>query len=91
MPLYVRSFLATGPPDQVRQASVGHREQLRELQRAGKLHVAGEFANGDGFLEILRADDLLDAEAITQASPLIEQGLGAWHLREWLPTEFPDG
>jgi len=90
VPLYVRSFLATGPADQVREASVGHRAQLRELRREGRLHAAGEFANGDGFLEILEADDLLDAEAIAQASPLIELGLGAWQLREWVPTDFSD-
>ena len=88
MPLYVRSFLATGPPEEVERAASEHREHLRELHRRGNLRAAGEFANGDGFLEIIRAKDRLEAESLTRSSPLIERGLGSWMLREWVESEF---
>jgi len=88
MPLYVRSFLSTGPPEEVEQAAREHREHLRKLHRSGHLHLAGEFAHGDGFLEVIRAKDRLEAEALTRSSPLIERGLGSWMLREWVETEF---
>ena len=88
MALYVRMLLATGPPQEVEQAAVRHREHLRELHARGKLRAAGEFANGDGFLEILNTDDLHEAEAIARSSPLIEEGLGAWMLREWVELDL---
>ena len=88
MPLYVRTLLVTGPPDEVDAVSCEHRDHLRELHSRGKLRVAGEFRNGDGFLEIFEAKDLLEADAIARASPLIEAGLGSWMLREWTELEF---
>jgi len=88
MPLYIRTFLATGPPDQVEEAAMGHRDHLRALREAGKLHAAGEFSKGDGFLEIIDARDRLEAEKIARESPLVELGLGSWTLREWTPTTF---
>jgi uncharacterized protein YciI len=83
MPLYVRTLLVTGPPEEVARAAEGHCEHLRELERAGRLRAAGNFTRGDGFLEIFEADDLLQAEGIAQASPLVAEGLGTWMLREW--------
>lgn len=87
MPLYVRMLLVTGPPTEVEEAAVRHREHLRELKASGKLRAAGEFANGDGFLEILDTEDLHEAEAIARQSPLIEEGLGTWMLREWIELD----
>jgi len=83
MPLYVRTLLITGPADEVAAASVKHREHLRELHARGKLRAAGEFNNGEGFLEIFDARDLMDAQSIAGASPLVSEGLGTWMLREW--------
>lgn len=87
MPLYVRTLLITGPPDEAGPAALAHREHLRELHRAGKLHLAGELGRGDGFLEILDVRDLLEAEELARASPLVELGLAAWTLREWQPFD----
>jgi uncharacterized protein YciI len=87
MPFYVRMLLVTGPPDEVEPAAAKHREHLRELRAAGKLHLAGELGDGDGFLEILRAEDRLEAEALSRSSPLVEEGLGSWMLREWTESE----
>jgi uncharacterized protein YciI len=88
MPLYARTLLITGPLDEVAAAAERHRAHLRDLQEAGKLRAAGEFKNGDGFLEIFEAADLLEAESIARSSPLIEEGLGSWMLREWVELEF---
>lgn len=83
MPLYVRTLLITALPEEIGQAADGHREHLRRLKAEGKLRAAGSFRQGDGFLEIFEAKDLLEAEAIARSSPLVEEGLGAWMLREW--------
>ena len=88
MPLYVRTLLVTGPADEVLPASERHREHLRDLHAQGKLRAAGEFKNGEGFLEIFDARDLMDAQSIAGASPLVAEGLGTWILREWTESEF---
>ena len=89
MPLFVRTLLFTGPLDEVAAATEGHRAHLRELHARGKLRAAGEFKNGEGLLEIFEAQDLLEAQAIGDASPLVSGGLGAWMLREWEELPFP--
>ena len=83
MPLYVRTLLVTGPADEVQAAAEKHREHLRDLHARGKLRAAGEFKNGEGFLEIFEARDLMDAQSVAGASPLVSEGLGTWMLREW--------
>ncbi len=88
MPLYVRTLLVTGPVDEVVAASEKHREHLRDLHVQGKLRAAGEFKNGEGFLEIFDARDLMDAQSIAGASPLVAEGLGTWMLREWTESKF---
>jgi uncharacterized protein YciI len=87
MPLYVRTVLVTATPDQVGDALDRHREHLRELRRAGRLRAAGAFSRGDGFLEIFEARDLYEAERVARSSPLVERGLGAWMLREWIEID----
>ena len=88
MPLWVRTLLVTAIPDDVEAAAEGHREHLRRLHEEGKLRAAGEFRRGDGFLDIFEAKDLHEAEQIARSSPLIEEGLGTWMLREWTEIAF---
>jgi uncharacterized protein YciI len=88
MPLYVRTLLVTGPREQVVSASAGHREHLRDLRAQGRLRVAGALGDGEGFLEIFEARDRREAEATARASPLVEDGLGAWMLREWVELDL---
>lgn len=83
MPFYVRTLLVTGPLDEVEAAIEGHRAHLRDLRDRGKLRAAGAFKRGEGFLDIFQASDLYEAEAIARSSPLVEEGLGTWMLREW--------
>lgn len=88
MPLFVRTLLATGPPEQVEAAARTHRRQLRELRAQGRLRLAGEFTQSDGFLEILEASDLLEAETLARDSPLVREGLCSWTLREWIELDL---
>jgi len=88
MPLYVRTLLVTGPVDEVQAASEQHREHLRDLHARGQLRAAGEFKNGEGFLEIFEARDLMEAQSIAGMSPLVSQGLGTWMIREWTELIF---
>ncbi len=88
MPLYIRSIVLTGPPAEVDEALPGHLDQLRALREAGKLRAAGAFPNGGGFLEIFEAKDLLEAEQVARASPLVVEGLGAWTVRRWEELTF---
>jgi uncharacterized protein YciI len=88
MPLYVRTLLVTGPPGEVREAASRHREQLERLHARGKLRAAGEFTDDSGFLEIFEAADRLEAERIARSSPLVDEGLGTWMLREWRESSF---
>ena len=83
MPQYLRLLMVCGPPDQVTLAAEEHAVQLERLRAEGRLRLAGEFANGDGFVEILDVEDLHEAERLTRASPLVERGLTSWLLREW--------
>ena len=88
MPLWVRTVLITATPDDAEPVAERHREHLRELHAAGKLRAAGEFRHGDGFLEILEAADRKEAEAIARSSPLVDEGLATWMLREWLEIDL---
>jgi uncharacterized protein YciI len=88
MPLYVRTILITGLPDRAEQAAVAHERHLAELRERGKLRAAGRFASGDGYLEIIDAKDRLEADEIARSSPLVEQGLGSWMLREWVELDW---
>ncbi|HJQ99251.1 MAG TPA: YciI family protein [Candidatus Polarisedimenticolaceae bacterium] len=90
MPLWVRTVLVTGPEAEAAEARRDHVEHLRRLAAAGKLRAAGEFAKGEGFLEIFEADDLHEAEEIARESPLVILGLGTWMLRRWEELDFGD-
>ena len=83
MPHFVRTILVTGPEDEVAPARTEHVRHVASLRAQGKIRAAGAFTRGDGFLEIYDAKDLYEAEAIARSSPLVEQGLGTWMLREW--------
>ena len=87
MPLFVRTILITASQASVERAAEEHEQHLFDLRRRGKLHTAGRLGNGDGYLEIIEAADLLEADEITRSSPLVELGLGSWTLREWVPLD----
>ena len=39
-------------------------------------------------MEIFEAEDLLEAQSIGGASPLVSGGLGTWMVREWTELSF---
>jgi uncharacterized protein YciI len=88
MPYYVRTLLITVSPDDAAAAIKAHKSHLLGLKLEGRLRAAGAFRHGDGFLEIFEARDLLEAEAIARASPLVDEGLATWMLREWEELEL---
>lgn len=89
MPLWVRTVLVTALAPDAESAMRGHVDHLRELRASGRLRAAGSFTRGDGFLDIFEAADLLEAESVARSSPLVDEGLAAWTLREWV--ELGDG
>ncbi len=54
---FFRLLLVSGPPEDVKAAAQGHAEQLDRLRNEGRLRLAGTFANGDGYCEILDVAD----------------------------------
>jgi uncharacterized protein YciI len=88
MPLYVRTVLITAIPKEAAPVAARHLDQLRSLRAEGRLRAAGAFREGGGYLEIFEAKDRLEAEAIARSSPLVEEGLATWHLREWEEIEI---
>jgi len=83
MPLWVRTLLVTALPDDAAPLVDAHRAHVEDLRAEGRLRAAGAFRGGDGFLDIFRAEDLLEAETVARRSPLITEGVAAWSLREW--------
>ena len=88
MPLWVRTLLLTATPEQAEPFVEGHLDHLRRLAGEGRLRAAGALTRGDGYLEIFEAADRLEAEQIARSSPLLEEGLGTWMLREWSELEL---
>lgn len=89
MTLWARTIVVTALPADAAPAIERHVEQLRAWRREGRVRAAGSFRDGDGFLDIFEAKDLLEAEALARSSPLVEEGLCSWTLREW--RELEDG
>jgi len=89
MGIWVRTLLVTAAPAELEAAREGHLGHLRRLHAEGRLRAAGELGDGEGFLEFFEAKDRLEAESIARSSPLVEEGLGTWMLREWVEIRFP--
>ena len=88
MPLWVRTLLLTASPEDVAEVAPRHVEHLERLAAEGRLRAAGALGRDEGYLEIFEARDRLEAESIARASPLIEDGLATWMLREWHELEL---
>jgi uncharacterized protein YciI len=87
MPTWARTLIVTALPGDADPWREAHLAHLRELRAAGRLRAAGAFPRGDGYLDLFEARDLLEAEEVARSSPLVERGLAAWTLREWVEVE----
>jgi uncharacterized protein YciI len=83
MPHWMRTIVLTAAPAECEEAVAAHLDHLRRLRQAGRLRLAGEFGEGDGYADVFEARDLRQAEATAAESPLVSRGLGAWTLRPW--------
>jgi uncharacterized protein YciI len=61
-----------------------HAEHLRELDRQGKLVLAGPFADDPRGLLVLNCDDHREAEAVLDVDPLIVGGIRTYRISTWL-------
>lgn len=87
MPRWIRIVRITATPQAASEAAAGHRRQVEGWRRDGRLHSAGAFRDGDGFVEVFEAADLLEADAAARDSPLVCDGLAAWFVREWIEDD----
>jgi uncharacterized protein YciI len=74
--------------DEERRMAVrpAHREFLTRLYEDGVLLMAGPLADGSGALQVLRAEDLDDLEAILADDPnVVEDVVTQVSLRAWDP------
>jgi len=91
MPYWARTILITASDDALGTAVEGHLQRLRELHARARLVFAGRLSHGDGFLDVFEAEDRIDAEAVARNTPLVEEGLATWMIREWEPVDLGPG
>ena len=61
-----------------------HRENLKALLDAGKLHESGPFGDGSGALIVYEAEDIAEAQTLLANDPFSKAGLiTAASIREW--------
>lgn len=68
-----------------------HSEHLRELDRQGKLVLAGPFADDPRGLLVLNCSEHREAEAILDVDPLIVGGVRSYRISTWLIADAANG
>jgi uncharacterized protein len=90
MRVYVVAMLKAGPnrersPEEARKLQAAHRDNIRRLAAAGKLVLAGPFAD-DGPLRGIYVFDVrtvAEAEELTRTDPAIQAGQLVMELHPW--------
>ncbi len=91
--LYVAQSTPIKPPEEIKAMLPDHLAYQAELERAGKLALAGPLSTEDGQeiegmgLIIYRADSLEAARALADADPMHKTGTRSFTLRRWLINE----
>lgn len=91
--LYVAQSTPIKPPEQIKAMLPDHLAYQAELERDGKLALAGPLSTEDGEeiegmgLIIYRAESLEVARALAEADPMHETGTRGFILRRWLINE----
>ncbi|QIE42511.1 YciI family protein [Meridianimarinicoccus aquatilis] len=91
--LYVTQSVPEKSPAEVKAVLPDHLAYQADLERAGKLALAGPLSTPDGEniegmgLIIYRADSLEAARALAEADPMHKTGARSFTLRRWLVNE----
>ena len=91
--LYACVSEPAGTPEAVRDALAQHLAYQGDLEKAGKLAMAGPMSDLSGDmmegvgLIIYRASSLADAMALANADPMHKSGARRFTLRRWLVNE----
>ncbi len=87
--LYVMFIEKTKTYNRLTKAAVErHVENLRQLDDAGHIALAGVFKGYPGVagMYILKADSLEEAEALCQREPLVAEGFATYKLKALQPA-----
>lgn len=76
--------LTTRQPSFTPSALAPHYAFLAALREAGRLELAGPFADQSGGAYLLRAADAAEAATIARDDPLNTSGASHLEVREWL-------
>jgi uncharacterized protein YciI len=68
-----------------------HAAHLAELDRNGRLVLAGPVPERPGGLLVLRVDSLTDAKAVADEDPLVRGGYQTYELGTWLMSSRRNG
>ena len=68
-----------------------HAAHLAELDRNGRLVLAGPVPERPGGLIVLRVDSLADAKAVAEEDPLVTGGYQTYELGTWLMSNHQNG
>jgi uncharacterized protein len=68
-----------------------HATHLSELDRSGRLVLAGPIPERPGGLIVLRVDSLVDAKAVADEDPLVRGGYQTYELGTWLMSNRRNG
>ena len=91
--VYIVQSLPVGSPEELQRVLPDHLAYQREMEKAGKLMLAGPISDetGDvmmgGGMIIYRADSMEAATAIAAGDPMHEQGVREFTVRKWLINE----
>lgn len=84
MPLYVAVLTFTEDKAHLLQVRPRHREYLKELLEAGKLHESGPFADDSGGVVVYDAADEAELDEIVANDPYTSEGIVVSRtIKEW--------
>ncbi|PLS18587.1 hypothetical protein CVD28_05460 [Bacillus sp. M6-12] len=70
-------------PDFTGDSITGHREHLQKLREAGKLVLAGGFADQTGGAYIIQCESIEAAEDLIKKDPMNNASEAFYQLKEW--------
>jgi uncharacterized protein len=91
MPLFAVTITFTDDAERRQQVRPTHREYLKSLLEAGKLHESGPFVDDSGALLIYDAVDVAEVQELLANDPYAPNGIVASvSINEWNRVIFRD-